>query len=140
MSKILDDNGDIGRDDFIKFSQDSKLLDFGNVMGEGGVRGLSVMAATAGVSGVQVGGAKKTRGSRASHTNTSRQPLGPPGAPGAPGDPTSPSLLCCCLTPRDQGGRRVVDKVEIAFNKFDLDNDGYLSWEEFQQVSLASHY
>ena len=27
------------------------------------------------------------------------------------------------------------DKVEIAFNKFDLDNDGYLSWEEFQQVS-----
>ena len=27
------------------------------------------------------------------------------------------------------------DKVEIAFNKFDLDKDGYLSWEEFQQVS-----
>ena len=132
MSKILDDNGDIARDDFIKFSQDSKLLDFGNVMGEGGVRGLSVMAATAGVSGVQAGGGKKTRGSRGSYSNTSRHP------PGPPGPPTSQSLLCCCLTARDQGVRRVVDKVEIAFNKFDLDHDGYLSWEEFQQVSLAS--
>ena len=62
MSKILDDNGDITKDDFIKFSQDSKLLDFGNLMGEGGVRGLSVMAATAGVSSVQAGGAKKQAG------------------------------------------------------------------------------
>ena len=37
-------------------------------------------------------------------------------------------------------GGKTADKVEIAFNKFDLDNDGYLSWEEFQQVSLASYY
>ena len=41
MSKILDDNGDIGREDFIKFSQDSKLLDFGNLMGEVGVKTLA---------------------------------------------------------------------------------------------------
>ena len=96
MCKILDDNGEIARDDFIKFSQDSKLLDFGNVMGDGGVRGLSVMAATAGVSSlgtsVQAGGTKKVRGSRASR---------PP--PGVPGPADTQSLLCCCLTPRDQG-------------------------------------
>ena len=26
------------------------------------------------------------------------------------------------------------DRVDIAFKKFDLDNDGYLSWHEFTQV------
>ena len=35
------------------------------------------------------------------------------------------------------GERKTSDKVEIAFNKFDLDSDGYLSWEEFRQVSLS---
>ena len=56
VSKIQDDNGDIAREDFIKFAQDNKLLDFGNVMGDGGMR-LSVMAATAGmgVSGQSLG-------------------------------------------------------------------------------------
>ena len=32
-SKIVDENGEVGKDDFIKFAQDSKLLDFGNAMG-----------------------------------------------------------------------------------------------------------
>ena len=30
------------------------------------------------------------------------------------------------------------DRVSIAFKKFDLDNDGYLSWEEFTQVQLRN--
>ena len=29
------------------------------------------------------------------------------------------------------------DRVCIAFRKFDLDNDGYLSWYEFTQVSTG---
>ena len=33
-----------------------------------------------------------------------------------------------------------VDRVAIAFKKFDLDNDGFLSWDEFTQVpSLDNH-
>ena len=31
------------------------------------------------------------------------------------------------------------DRVSIAFTKFDLDNDGYLSWYEFTQVSGGDH-
>ena len=26
------------------------------------------------------------------------------------------------------------DRVKIAFDKFDLDRDGYLNWDEFMQV------
>ena len=37
-SKITDDNGEIVKEDFIKISQDSKLLDFGNVMGGDGMK------------------------------------------------------------------------------------------------------
>ena len=31
--------------------------------------------------------------------------------------------------------RQNVDRVENAFKKFDLDQDGFLSWNEFKQVS-----
>jgi Ca2+-binding EF-hand superfamily protein len=29
-----------------------------------------------------------------------------------------------------------INKIEKAFKKFDLNGDGYLSWEEFSKVSL----
>ena len=28
-----------------------------------------------------------------------------------------------------------IDRVAFAFGKFDLDNDGFLSWDEFTQVT-----
>ena len=34
-NRIADENGEIGREDFFKFAIDTKLLDFGCVMGEG---------------------------------------------------------------------------------------------------------
>ena len=37
-SKITDENGDISKEDFVKIAQDSKLLDFGNVMGGDGIK------------------------------------------------------------------------------------------------------
>ena len=41
-AKITDDNGDISKEDFVKIAQDSKLLDFGNVMAGDGMKGTSV--------------------------------------------------------------------------------------------------
>ena len=31
-----------------------------------------------------------------------------------------------------------VDRVAIAFKRFDLDNDGFLSWDEFTQVRFQA--
>ena len=46
-------------------------------------------------------------------------------------------LACFCSDKRgdtEQADADKMDKVEFAFRKFDFDGDGFLSWEEFQQV------
>ena len=51
------------------------------------------------------------------------------------------TLLCCLTEPetvaplRTESGDRI-RKIERAFRKFDLNGDGFLSWEEFIQVRL----
>ena len=43
-------------------------------------------------------------------------------------------LLCCCKKP-------VVipeeDRVELAFRRIDLNNDGFITWDEFVQVIIC---
>ena len=56
------------------------------------------------------------------------------------------SLLCCLASgsgsseakrrteEEEEAGPRL-DRVEQAFRRFDIDQDGFLSWSEFKQVS-----
>ena len=51
-----------------------------------------------------------------------------------------PSMLACFFSDKKvltEVKEEQMDKVEMAFRKFDLDEDGFLSWEEFQQVSVT---
>ena len=59
------------------------------------------------------------------------------GPPSAETDSSCSMLACFCSDKRgdtEQADADKMDKVEFAFRKFDFDGDGFLSWEEFQQV------
>ena len=58
--KIADENGEINREDFFKFAIDTKLLDFGQAMGEGAL--LSKQKKQAGAREGREGGEKKYPG------------------------------------------------------------------------------
>ena len=56
------------------------------------------------------------------------------------------SLLCCVAAPDQEepqfsshleAPRPARDRVENAFKTFDLDQDGFLTWQEFKQVSIS---
>ena len=55
------------------------------------------------------------------------------------------SVLSCfrAKSKNDAAGSREkeerLQRVEAAFHKFDLDKDGFLSWEEFQQVCRGQY-
>ena len=50
---------------------------------------------------------------------------------------SSGGLLCCCkkavVNPDE-------DRVELAFRRIDLNNDGFITWDEFVQVIICFSY
>ena len=108
-SKYLDDQGEVSREEFIKLALDAKLTEF------------------------HVGEATKPlKSSQDEEPHTKTQ--------------ARSNLLCCVTEPevtsvkspalqRSASAERKM-KIERAFRKFDLNGDGFLSWEEFVQVRI----
>jgi len=126
ISKVTDDKGEVSKDDFVKIALENKLLDFGNVM-----------SGSDPIKSVQ----KKSSSSK--HSSS----LYTPGQEISSG---KHSLLCCLTRAesedQDRGEDRKhndinherLDRVEQAFRRFDLDQDGFLSWTEFKQVKRGT--
>jgi len=107
VSKYLNDDGEVTKDDFIKIATETKLTDF---------HGTKPGVVTT----------KGEIGERTEIKNSSK-------------------LLCCIntndqmptspLLPRNPAQERLL-KIERAFRKFDLNGDGFLSWDEFLQIGI----
>ena len=113
--------GAISREDFIQFAKETHLLDFEcSAMGEA----------------ILLLSPRKSRKS----LQTTRRKTKPAVAETSAGRDQSCSMLACfCSDKRveDLLEENKMDKVEFAFRKFDSDEDGFLSWEEFQQVGTV---
>ena len=73
-------------------------------------------------------------------TKKTAQKTKPAVAESSGGRDQSCSMLACFCSDRrveDLLEEKKMDKVEFAFRKFDSDEDGFLSWEEFQQVGCV---
>ena len=114
--------GAISREDFIQFAKETHLLDFEcSAMGEA----------------ILLLSPRKSRKSQ----QTTKKKTKPAVAETSGGREQSCSMLACfCSDKRveDLLEEKKMDKVEFAFRKFDSDEDGFLSWEEFQQVGIVS--
>ena len=107
-SKYLDDQGEVSREEFIKLALEAKLTEF------------------------HVGELTKSSGPVKSSQDEETKAQ------------ARSNLLCCMTEPevttlkspslqRTASVERMM-KIERAFRKFDLNGDGFLSWEEFVQV------
>ena len=113
-SKYLDDQGEVSREEFIKLALETKLTEF-HVMGE--------LTKSSG----PVKSSQDEENAKVSARST---------------------LLCCVTEPELTSAKSPalqrtasverMKKIERAFRKFDLNGDGFLSWEEFVQVSQNS--
>ena len=115
--------GAISREDFMQFAKETHLLDFEcSAMGEA----------------ILLLSPRKSRKSLQTTKKTAQKTK--PAVVEASGgrDQTCSMLACFCSDKRVEEllEEKKMDKVEFAFRKFDSDEDGFLSWEEFQQVGL----
>ena len=109
ISKVTDCSGLVTKADFVKLGQDLKLLDFGGAMGE----------------------------KRKQLTPRKERRRGGGEEKGGRKVPSSLYLLCCCQSHAmavSSQEEEKVDRVLVAFNIWDTDGDGFLTWEDFQQV------
>jgi len=106
-SKLKNEEGNVAKADFIQFAKDNHLLDFDSVLGE-----VALLLSSP----------RKGRRGKAKDQKIQGQNRHPP---------DSKSLWSRFREPAGEPAN--IDKVELAFRKFDLDKDGFLSWEEFSQ-------
>ena len=45
--------------------------------------------------------------------------------------------LLCCVKKNKKPKTENVDRVERAFRRLDINNDGYIDWEEFKKVHIT---
>jgi len=109
-SKLKNEEGNVAKADFIQFAKDNHLLDFDSVLGE---VALLLSSPRKGRRGQGKPKDQKIQGQN-------RQPS------------DSKSLWSRFREPAGEPSTNI-DKVELAFRKFDLDKDGFLSWDEFSQ-------
>lgn len=104
-AKLKDEDGNVSKADFLQFAKDCHLLDFDSVLGE-----VAMLLSP-----------------RRSKKNTKKDKR--------PGPPTPGDTKGLWAYGSKGGGvpQPGIDKVEVAFRRFDLDRDGFLSWKEFKQ-------
>ena len=113
-SKYLDEQGEVSREEFIKLALETKLTEF------------------------HVGEFTKSSGPVKSSQEEDNKVL------------ARSNLLCCVTEQEVTAGKSPslqrsasverMKKIERAFRKFDLNGDGFLSWEEFVQVRLSLNF
>ena len=118
--------GAISREDFIHFAKETHLLDF-----ECSAMGEAILLLSPRKSRKALQSSKKTA--------VKTKPSAPETSASGGRDQTCSMLACFCSDGKVEElmEEKKMDKVEFAFRKFDSDEDGFLSWEEFQQVWRA---
>jgi len=127
-SKIQDSTGQISREDFMNFAKETHLLDF-----ECSAMGEAILLLSPRKSIKHPSTPKKNAKNKNSQKNEN---FVENHQTSASEDNSCSMLACFCSSDKkvESQDSDKMDKVEFAFRKYDSDGDGFLSWEEFQQL------